>query len=292
MFSWFFCYICVPCGEAAPTCVSCIEAVAEATCETCIPCSTCAPCGGVPCGVILSDTHVTTFNVCLPFEHPYWYEMVYNRDFYYSASLGKEPTNWNYIDFWDSFMTIFHTFGSVYIHNFIVYFCYFVVMIFLVIILIAVYKESWWNVKGFKKFLLIIIGAVLLIFVFLLSLRYYLLHVTGDFFNLSPENFGLFGLFYPLRYKHFILSTSILDIQLFILFVFICVLISMYFQAIDDFSINFGTPIVMLFCVLGCCLLVMVRDFFMLYLFLELQSLALYVLVCIRKILMLVVKLV
>lgn len=118
----------------------------------------------------------------------------------------------------------------------------------------------------------------------LLSLRHYMLHVTGDFFQLSPANFGLFGLFYPLRYKHFILSTSILDIQLLILFVFICVLISMYFQAIDDFSINFGTPIVMLFCVLGCCLLVMVRDFFMLYLFLELQSLALYVLVCIRKI--------
>lgn len=73
---------------------------------------------------------------------------------------------------------------------------------------------------------------------------------------------------------------------------FICVLITMYFQAVDDFSINFGTPIVMLFCVLGCCLLLMVRDFFMLYLFLELQSLALYVLVCIRKILILVAKLV
>lgn len=57
----------------------------------------------------------------------------------------------------------------------------------------------------------------------------------------------------------------------------------MFFQVTDDNNISLGTPIVMLFCVLGSCLLLMVRDFFALYLFLELQSLALYVLVCIRK---------
>ena len=276
MFSWFFCYVCVPCGEAVAPCIPCGEVVVS-----CIPCET-----GVPCGILISDNYITSFNVSLPSAHPYWSEMVYNRHFYYSAYRDFEPTNWNYIDFWDTFMKIFFTFGAIFAHFLVTIICWSTTIIFLFLILIAVYKESWWNLKGFKKYLLVIIFSVIFIFMLLFYLRHYMLHVTGDFFLLSPENFGLFGLLYPLRYKHFILSTSILDIQLLILFVFICVLISMYFQAIDDFSINFGTPIVMLFCVLGCCLLITVRDFFMLYLFLELQSLALYVLVCIRKILM------
>lgn len=177
-----------------------------------------------------------------------------------------------------------------YFHNLIFFFCFAVVFMFLSVILIAVYKESWWNLKGFKSYLLLIIFLTFLTFVFLLYIRDFLLIVQlGPY----PEFHYELGFTYgPHVFEHFILSSTIINVQLFILFIFICVLITMYFQALDDFSINFGTPIVMLFCVLGCCLLIMVRDFFVLYLFLELQSLALYVLVCIRKILILVVGLV
>jgi NADH-quinone oxidoreductase subunit N len=127
-------------------------------------------------------------------------------------------------------------------------------------------------------------GFTFAVMLYLFYIRMYLFYAEGSFYvpilYWPPQ---MLGPIYPYVYPHFILSASIIDIQLFILFIFICVLVVMLFQAVDDSNISIGTPLVMLFCVLGSCLLLMVRDFFALYLFLELQSLALYVLVCIRK---------
>lgn len=57
----------------------------------------------------------------------------------------------------------------------------------------------------------------------------------------------------------------------------------MLFFFIDDSKINFGTPIVMLFCVMASLILVTVNDFMSLFLVLELQSFALYILVAINR---------
>lgn len=61
------------------------------------------------------------------------------------------------------------------------------------------------------------------------------------------------------------------------------ILCVMLFFFIDDSKINFGTPIVMLFCVMASLILATVNDFMSLFLVLELQSFALYILVAINR---------
>lgn len=202
---------------------------------------------------------------------------IYYRCLWYHDGFGPELTY-----YFDHFLYDFHEINIEVFSKFISFFSYFVILFILFVVLLAVYKKNWWNVVGYKKFILVILLGLVVIFYMLFKLRCFLYYMDGaDYGLVRPV--GAEGVLYPFVSEHFLFTPFIVDIQLFIIFIFFFVLLLLYFQIIDDFNINFGTPIVMLFCVLGSCLLLIVRDFFTLYLFLELQSLSVYVLVCIRK---------
>lgn len=155
-----------------------------------------------------------------------------------------------------------------YLTSCLIWFYSLYLILFILIVFISIYYKSKHNIKFYRFILGIIIFNVIFIIVF--------------FWTLYPSDITFYKSFTYLN-NHFVFDYLILSAQIFILFVFLCVLFVMWFHPSDDSNINFGAPILMLICVFASLLLVTVNDLFVFYLIIELQSFSLYLLVGIKR---------
>lgn len=155
-----------------------------------------------------------------------------------------------------------------YLFSCIIWFYSLYLILFFFIVFISIYYKSKHNIKFYRFILGIIMFSVIITIIY--------------FFSLYPVLTMYYESFTYLN-NHFIFNYFILSIQIFILFVFLCVLFVMWFHPSDDSNINLGAPILMLICVFASLLLITVNDLFVFYLIIELQSFSLYLLVGIKR---------
>lgn len=152
-------------------------------------------------------------------------------------------------------------------HYLLLFFNFYLLLLF-VIIFVVVYYRNGHNIIFYRYILNSIIASIIGAMIYLFWL-----------YSISIMNYEGIVFFN----NCFIFNYFILSIQIFILFIFLCVLIVMWFYPSDNFNINLGAPILMLICVFASLLLVMANDLFTFYLIIELQSFSLYLLVGIKR---------
>lgn len=146
----------------------------------------------------------------------------------------------------------------------------YMVCFILFIIFISVANKNWRNLFGYR----FILGIIFL---------YMGINVKDLWFSMvySFQIINFYG--FHICSHTFYFNTIIAACQFLIGIIFLCILFVMWFNVTDDSNINFGIPILMLVCVFASLMLVSVNDFFTLYLLIELQSFALYVLVGVNR---------
>ena len=193
-------------------------------------------------------------DVWIPYiDHRFWnFEYVSGRQFYgfYGFPRVSASDDFNILryrvlwgeSFWVSFYESYYDFMFTKI-------ILFLILVFLISFLILFCVLFVKNNTGYKRFILLLISLISLIILCLIMLKYYYNSLKGEHFNIYPAIPCYKGYYYPIYSDNFVISPSIIIIQLFILLIFLCVLVLMYVQSTDD-NYNVGTPLIMFFCLL------------------------------------------